>query len=96
MRIYYSEGMKLKESNSPGRQEALESRTYGWVGCEQWAILTERIRREEGGDERGGRGREREGPSMTQFSLTHRGAGNSCLETSSNYLAKEEVDHPLR
>lgn len=92
MRIYYSEGMKSKESNSPGRQEALESRTSGWICCEQWAILTERIGREEGGDERGGRGREREGPSVTQFSLlTHWGAGNSCLMKSSNYLAKERL-----
>lgn len=97
MRIYYREGMKSKESNSPRRQEALEPRTYGGICCEQWAILAERRGWEEGGDEKGGRGREREGPSRTQFSLlTHWGAGNSCLMKSSNYLAKEEVDHQLR
>lgn len=67
MRIYYREGMKSKESNSPRRQEALEPRTYGGFAVNSGLSSLR---------EKGGR-REREGPSWTQFSLlTHWGAGN--------------------
>ena len=87
MRIYYREGMKSKESNSPRRQEALEPRTYGGICCEQWAILTERKGREEG--ERGAK------LDTVQF-VNSLGCRESCLMKSPNYLAKEEVNHQLR